>query len=406
MTSTETDASRRVLDHPAVARARELIFELDEETLATQVELTEIPAPPFGEEARAARMVEHLRSAGLEEVRLDAVGNVIGELRGPEGGSAHPGVVVAAHLDTVFPPETDVTVRQDDDRLVGPGISDDGRGLAALVTIARVLSSFGATPSRSIRFVATVGEEGEGNLRGAKHVFSTEEGRRIGAFISLDGAGLGRIVTRGLGVRRLRLVATGPGGHSWVDREAPNPIHALAHAVASMDRLELPGIPPTGLTVARWGGGSSINAVPREAWIELDLRSESGNSLRELEDQVRRLAAGSVATANAGGNGRTPISLRIDVIGDRPAGATDPDSALVQAAVDATYAVGHEPELVASSTDSNIPMSLGIPAITMGSGGEAGNAHTPDEWFRNRKGPEGVLRALLTVLLAVGIEES
>ena len=175
-----------------------------------------------------------------------------------------------------------------------------------------------------------------------------------------------------------------------------------------MSDFDLPGNPPVGLTVSRWGGGTSINAVPREAWVELDLRSESGNYLRDLEDRIRRLTAGSVAAVNAtararGRDGGEGLTLEVEVIGDRPAGATDPDSALVQAAVEATRAVRQEPELVASSTDSNVPMSRGIPAITIGAGGEAGNAHTPDEWYRNRGGPEGVFRAFLTLVLAAGI---
>lgn len=429
MSSTEIEAARRILDHPLVHRGRRLVDDLDGETLDLQVELTEIPAPPFGEEVRAARMATHFESAGLRHVRIDAVGNVLGELppftgEGPGGRSAavgdgaavgdraggadeHAGpvLVVSAHLDTIFPEGTDVTVRRKDGRLLGPGISDDGRGLAALVTLARVLTSLKTPLLSGVRFVATVGEEGAGDLRGVRHLFSSEgRGCDVAGFVSLDGAGLGRIVTRGLGVRRLRLTVNGPGGHSWVNRRTPNPIHALARAVTGMADTDLRGNPPVGLTVSRWGGGTSINAVPGEAWVELDLRSESGNHLRDLEDRVRRLASAAVAAANARKRDGS-VSLSVEVIGDRPAGATDPDSALVQAAVDATRVVGQEPELVASSTDSNIPMSMGIPAITMGAGGEAGNAHTIDEWFGNRNGPEGVFRAFLTVLLAAGLPD-
>lgn len=401
-----TDQATRLLEHPVVAEARRIVFEEDDETLRIQVELTEIPAPPFGEGPRAERVARYFEEMGLADVRRDGVGNVIADA---PGLAERTGLVVSAHLDTVFAPGTDVRVRKEENRWVGPGISDDGRGLAALLTVARAVCRSGVPLRESVRFVATVGEEGAGDLRGAKNLFDENAGAASSTrgFISLDGAGLGRLVTRGLGVRRLRLTVQGPGGHSWADRDAPNPIHALAHAVAEMDRLSLPGDPPVGLTVARWGGGSSINAVPRKAWIEIDLRSESGNHLRGVEERVRKIAGGALGSANAGsGDGTGTLTLSVDVIGDRPAGATDPDHALVQAAIDATRSLGAVPELVASSTDSNIPMSLGIPAITMGAGGEAGQAHTPDEWFSNQRGPEGILRALLTVLLFVGVEGS
>lgn len=403
MTAGPAPAVSRLRDHPRVAEARRLIVEDDPRTLEAQIELTGIPAPPFGEDARGAHMARLLDEAGAADVRRDAVGNVLCEIAGDAPG---PPLVVSAHLDTVFPRGTDVTVRRDGDRWVGPGISDDGRGLAALWALARALVAADVPLAGPLRVVATVGEEGPGDLRGVKHLFGPEgEGRPCRGFVSLDGAGLARVVIRGLGVRRLRLTIRGPGGHSWVDRDTPNPIHALGAAVAEMTRIPLAASPPVGLTVARWGGGTSINAIPREAWVELDLRSESGNYLRELEERVRRVAGGAVGTTNAGSGGGGPLTLEVEVIGDRPAGATDPDAPLVGAAVEATRAMGLAPELVASSTDANLPMSLGIPAVTMGAGGEAGQAHTPEEWYRNEQGPEGVLRALLTVLLAVGVVE-
>lgn len=349
-------------------------------------------------------MGELFREVGLHGVRRDPEGNVLADL---DGGTEGSPLLVSAHLDTVFPEGTEVRVREVDGRLVGPGVSDDGRGLAALLAVGRALRRAGVPLAGPVRFVATVGEEGSGDLRGVKHLFAEgEEGRSARGFLSLDGAGITRIVTRGLGVRRLRLTVTGPGGHSWADRRIPNPIHVLGRAVADTEELPLPSDPPVGVAAARWGGGTSINAIPREAWVELDLRSESGSYLRDAEEEVRRVARGAVAAANAssetGGGG---ASLRVEVIGDRPPGSTDPDSALVEAAIVATRFVGHHPELVASSTDANIPMSLGIPAITMGAGGEAGKAHTPEEWYRNQRGPDGVLRALLTVVGFVGLEE-
>jgi len=390
------------LEHPAVGRARRIVFDDDARTLRDQVELTEIPAPPFGEGPRGERIAELFAEAGLEGVRHDAVGNVVADLE--EGADEDP-VLVTAHLDTIFPEGTEVRVRKENGRLVGPGVSDDGRGLAVLVAVARILRRADVPLAGPVRFVATVGEEGAGDLRGVKHLFSAEgEGRRARGFISLDGAGISRIVTRGLGVRRLRLAVAGPGGHSWADRGTGNPIHALGGVVAELEKLSLPSDPPVGVTAARWGGGTSINAIPREAWVELDLRSESVGYLREAEEEVRRIARGAVAAANASSEtGCGPVSLRVEVIGDRPPGATNPDSALVEAAVEATRVVGRRPELVASSTDANIPMARGIPAITMGAGGEAGKAHTPEEWYRNERGPEGVFRALLTLVGFVGL---
>lgn len=403
MTSDIPGRVSRLLDHPSVRAARETIFDDDERTLEVQTSLTEVPAPPFGEGPRGERMAGLFRDLDLDGVRRDGAGNVLADLPGCEEG---PPLLVSAHLDTIFTDESEITVRRDADRWIAPGISDDGRGLAALWALARALAGADVPLRGNVRFVATVGEEGPGDLRGVKHLFGPEgEGRPCRGFVSLDGAGIGRIVIRGLGVRRLRLTVRGPGGHSWVDRETPNPIHALAAAVEEAARVPLGGNPPTGLTVARWGGGTSINAIPREAWVEVDLRSESENDLRSVEERVRQLATAAVGAANArerdGGN---PLTLDVEVIGDRPAGATDPEAPLVRAAVDATLAVGTRPGLVASSTDSNVPMSLGIPALTMGAGGEAGKAHTPDEWFANERGPEGILRALLTVLLAVGVE--
>jgi len=391
-----------LLDHPAVGEARRIIAETDDRTLRDQVELTRIPAPPFGEDARAARMVTLLREAGLGKVRRDGVGNVLAELGG-EGGDAP--FVVSAHLDTIFPGDTEILVREEEGRWVGPGISDDGRGLAALVTLGRALTGSGLCLAGPLLFAATVGEEGPGDLRGVKHLFGPGgEARQGRGFLSLDGAGIGRIVIRGLGVRRLRLGVRGPGGHSWADRGRGNPIHALARTVARGDALELPETPAVGITAARWGGGTSINAIPGEAWVEFDLRCESGRHLRDAEERLRRIAGAEVATANATREGgEEGLSLRIEVIGDRPPGATNPESLLVQSAVEATRALGHAPQLVASSTDANLPMSLGIPAITMGAGGRAGNAHTVEEWYRNEGGAEGVVRALLTIAGCVGL---
>jgi acetylornithine deacetylase/succinyl-diaminopimelate desuccinylase-like protein len=271
-----------------------------------------------------------------------------------------------------------------------------------MLAIARTLGAVGPVPVDPVLFVATVGEEGSGDLRGVRHLFRPDgPGRSARAFVSLDGAGMRRIVTAGLGSRRYHVKARGPGGHSWVDWGAPNPIHVLGGLVADLTSMDLPTDPATSLTVSRWSGGTSINAIPRDAWIELEVRSESEGVLDDLDERLRRLAAlhGNHGNRASGGG----LHLRIQGLGRRPAAITPADAALVRAAAAATRAMGANPELTVSSTDANVPMTLGIPAVTMGAGGEAGLAHTPDEWYCNQGGPEGVLRALLTVLLMDGV---
>lgn len=388
--------ARSLLGRSDLARARTRIYADDARTLSEQRALTEIPSPPFGEGPRAERMAQLLAESGLERIERDALGNVLAYWG--RGGAAP--VILSAHLDTIFPRGTDVRVRTEGDRLIGPGISDDGRGLAALLALARALVQARPKLARPILFAATVGEEGEGDLRGVRHLFrSGGPCAGAAAFISLDGAGLSRIVTGGLGSRRFRLTVRGPGGHSWVDWGTPNPIHALGRAVAAYTELALVQEPRTTLSVGRWSGGTSVNAIPQDAWVELEVRSQSVGELDRLDERIRAGAADALAHVNRGANGRGRAELAVAVIGDRPPGATDPSAPLVQAALAATRAVGADPELAVSSTDANIPMALGIPAITMGAGGEAGLAHTTDEWYRNEGGPEGVLRALLTLVL-------
>ena len=401
--------AKALLEEEPIRQARRALEADDARTVQEQRELTQISAPPFGETARARRMAELLRGAGIRDVETDEIGNVLAWLPAPRGAAAgRRPLVLSAHLDTVFPEDTDVRVREDGDRLVGPGISDDGRGLTALVAVARVLTRFHLPFTRPVVLAATVGEEGAGDLRGMRHLF-----RKAGplaeaaAFVSLDGAGLARIVTTGLGSRRYRVTVSGPGGHSWVNWGNPNPIHGLGSAVAGWAALELPADPQATLTVARWGGGFSINAIPQEAWVELELRCASETVLRRLEKKVEGILASALEAArDRAASGAEGLRSEVQCIGTRPAGATDPGEGLVRAAEAATRALGAVPELAASSTDSNIPMSTGIPAITMGAGGEAGDAHTPGEWYRNVQGPDGILRALLTLVLADEVSEA
>lgn len=384
---------------PTVERARTLLREHDADTLATMIELAEIPAPPFGESERGQRLRERFAEVGLADVVTDEVGNVLARLPGDSGAGLAP-VIVAAHLDTVFPPETDVTVRRAGGRLVGPGIADNARGLAALLALARAMVEAGIRTRRPVVFAGTVGEEGAGDLRGVKHLF--REGspwRRAEAFVALDGTGTRRIVNGALGSRRFRIAMRGAGGHSWADWGQPNPIHALSTAVATIARQALPPRPRTTLSVGRIEGGTAVNVIPSEAWIEVDLRSERESVLANVESSVLRAAETAAAEANSRRRrGTPPLELEITLIGDRPCGQTPPTAALVAAACEATRWIGESPELVASSTDANTPIALGIPAIALGAGGRSAGTHTIEEWYDNESGPEGLERVLLTLL--------
>lgn len=376
--------------------ARDRIHETDELTLEHMQDATRIAAPLNGETERGRWLAGRMREVGLDPA-VDELGNVIAVT--PAADPSAPRVVVAAHLDTVFGTDTDLDIRRDGNRLTGPGISDNSRGLAGILALARGLAA-ADWPTRSpIAFVGTVGEEGAGDLRGAKH-YVAAHAAMTATFIALDGAGASRIINAGVGSRRLRVTFRGPGGHSWSDWGRANAVHAAGRAVAALLELELPREPRTTLTVGRIGGGTSINAIAAEAWLELDLRSESRAPLLELEGRVRDALA-VAAGREAGADGT--VTTGIDVFGDRPAGCTPPSDPLVQLALAATTALGETPQLACSSTDANVAMAAGIPAIAIGAGGEAGGTHTLHEWYENTRGPTGIERALLIVLGAAGL---
>lgn len=379
-----------------IAAARRRIRALDTNVVEDMLAIVRIAAPPFGESARGAFVADLLREIGLA-VSLDEVGNVLATA---SDATDLPPVIVAAHLDTVFPAETPLTVKRTGGRIMAPGIADNSRGLAALIALARVMKDQALETKHPVLFIATVGEEGTGDLRGVKHLFRPGSALRgAAAFISLDGTGRRRIVYRAIGSRRLRITITGPGGHSWADYGLANPVHAMGLAVGGIDQIEVPRHPRSALTVGRLAGGTSVNAVPAEAWCEVDVRSEAANILTELESQVRRTVESAVDHVNARRKrGTSALKLDMRLIGDRPSGETAVNSALVRAARSATRALGDTPELVASSTDANIPIALGIPAIAIGAGGESGGTHTTEEWYSNEGGPEGIERALLVLL--------
>jgi tripeptide aminopeptidase len=384
-----------------VQAARKHVRQTDQQTVADMLAAVAIAAPPFGEGARADWVAEQLRALGLT-VNTDEVGNVIAH-NGQLTGDAP--IIISAHLDTIFPPETVIDVRRNGHRILAPGIADNARGLAGMLAVARALQSEAIDTEHPVVYVATVGEEGLGDLRGVKHLFRAgSELRKAGAFISLDGTGRRRIVYRAIGSRRLRVTITGPGGHSWADWGFANPVHALGTAISAIAQIEVPRQPRTAVTVARIGGGTSVNAIPADAWFELDIRSEAGGSMSDMETAVRAAVKDAVSTTNSARKRGTPaLEVDLRVIGDRPSGETSINNSLVRAARAATRYLGDAPELVASSTDANIPIALGIPAIAIGAGGESGGTHTLDEWYMNTGGAEGIERVLLIVLAAAGL---
>jgi acetylornithine deacetylase/succinyl-diaminopimelate desuccinylase-like protein len=390
---------------PAIVSARKLVRKFDAETIADMIEIVRIPAPPFGEEPRGRWLAERFRAVGLQDIYTDEVGNVLAYLPGSNGVAERP-VILSAHLDTIFPQETTIALQRNGKRIAAPGIADNARGLAAMLTIGRVLVESPAPLLHPVVFVATVGEEGVGDLRGIKHLMRPGSPlREAAAFITIDGTGSRRIVHRAIGSRRFTITLTGPGGHSWADFGFANPIHALGLAIGRLAELELPRQPRVALTVARIGGGTSVNAIPADAWMEIDLRSEAGSVLLETEELLRSIAEDAASRINAGRRrGTTPLRLEIRVIGDRPTGETPAQSAIVRIARAATRLVDEQPELVSSSTDANVPIALGIPAIAIGAGGESGGTHTLAEWYTNDGGIEGIERALLIVVGAAGLD--
>jgi len=396
---TLTEPVRRIAEQPVVARAMARLHETDALTIREQCMLASIAAPPFGEAVRGEWLETRFRELGLDAIRTDEAGNVLAECGSADATSP---VVVAAHLDTVFPAGTRLELRTEGNRIYLPGIADNARGLATMLAVARVVRECGIATDRTVVFVGSVGEEGIGDLRGVKHLFRPDsQFREAAGFIALDGTEGRRIVCRAVGSSRHRIVVRGPGGHSWADRGTPNPIHVLGSAIAALSKLRLASTPAWSVNVGRIGGGTSINAIPEDAWCELDLRSEDPGTLERLEGlafDAIRAAAGHV---NGDGRHRTgTLDIEIVRIGRRPAGETAPDSRLVRIAKGATHFIGRRPELVASSTDANVPMSLGIPAISIGGGGDSGGMHTAGEWFENTSGAQGIERALLVILAA------
>src|SRR6266566_968027 len=393
------DLISRLLAHERIRAARHHIERTDEVTLARQAALSAIPAPTGAEGRRAAHLAELFREIGLSDVSIDHAGNVHGWLgkngRGEAGEVGGP-VVLAAHLDTVFGAEVDVAVERRGQRLEGPGISDNARGLAALVAVAEAMVAARVPVARPILFAATVGEEGSGDLRGVKHLLNGKHDVTPAAFIALDGAGLDRVIHRALGSKRYHVTFRGPGGHSWAAFGVANPANAVGRAAALLADLAPQQAPRTTCAVVRLGGGTGLNSIPQEAWLDLDLRSEDPRALAQLDVTVRAALERAADDENRRRTTGSP-TLRVDIqlLGDRPSGMTPRAHPLVQAAVAANRALGRDAELASASTDANVPIALGIPAIALGAGGKAGDAHLATEWFENVEGALGIVRALL-----------
>ena len=386
-----------LLQSPAVRSAVDFARTEEMRTLSDQIRICEVEAPPFQEAQRAQLYAQMFRDAGLKNVRIDAEGNVIGER---PGASARPNVVMSAHLDTVFPKGTNVKVRRQGYILRGPGIGDDCRGLADLVAVARALNHASVTTPGTITFVGTVGEEGLGDLRGVKRLFTETLKDGIDRFVSIDGGGLG-ITHVAIGSTRFRVTFKGPGGHSFGSFGTVNPVHALGRAIARIAEFRVPLSPRTTFNVGRIGGGTSVNTIASEAWMEVDLRSGDAPALSALEKAFRQAVQDAASEENTRWSSRA-LSVAIETVGRRPAGRVPPNAPIVQAAVSVSQALNLPVSFAEGSTDSNLPLSLGIPALTIDSGGRGEGAHTESEIFDATDAWKGTQRALL---LAVALAQ-
>ena len=367
-----------------------------------QVRITEIPAPPFQEAQRAAAVKELLAEAGLT-AQIDKAGNVIGELRGVNEKEI---VVVAAHLDTVFPPGTNVKVHRDGSRMTAPGISDNGSGVAALLALARAVQFAHLKPQRTILFVGDVGEEGEGNLRGMRAIVDNYRAK-LKAAVVLDGSGTEHVTTKALASRRLEALITGPGGHSWSDFGMPNPINALVRGSVRFINTKVPANPRTTFNIGQIEGGTSVNSIPHEARLKVDIRSESEDELTRLESALRECVIAGVRDEMESARARSKGKLewKVELLGSRPGGELAPDSPLLAALRAADEFVGNQSRMERSSTDANIPLSMGIEAISIGAGGNGGGSHSLQEWYDSAGREIGLKRALLTILGISGVAD-
>ncbi|WP_312166556.1 M20/M25/M40 family metallo-hydrolase [Phenylobacterium sp.] len=398
------DDAARIVASPAFKAATAALERDHERTVADIITLTEIPAPPFKEEARGRAYKAMLQAHGLTDVEIDPEGNVMGLRKGTEGG---PVVVVSAHLDTVFPEGTDVKVRREGTRLFAPGVADDTHNLAVLLAWIRALDAAGIKTRSDILFVGTVGEEGAGDLRGVRYFFGQGKYKdRTKAFFSVDGLDPSGITHVGVGSKRYRAIFSGPGGHSYGSFGIVNPMAAMGKAIADFYQVEVPTQPKVTYSASVTGGGTSVNAIPGQVFTEFDMRSADAGELARLDARFKEIVHAAVEHENKARSTRVgAVSVEIKPIGDRPAGQTARDTALVAGTAAAITALGYTPQYDASSTDANAPMALGIPAITIGGGGAGGRAHSLDEWIDVEKAGSvrGMSVGLAAVLVAAGV---
>lgn len=402
---THVETVKRIMDSPAYKKAVETVAAEHDRWVEEVVKLTEIEAPPFKEQKRAQIYADMFKAHGLSDVEIDSEGNVLGLRKGTGGG---PVVVVSAHLDTVFPEGTDVKVTRKGTRLYAPGVGDDSTGLATLLQYVRALEAGGAKTKSDIVFMGTVGEEGLGDLRGVRYFFTKGKYKdNVKAFFSLDGGGVTDVTTGGVGSKRYRVTFKGPGGHSFGAFGIVNPMAAMSQAVVELYKLQVPAKPKTTYSASVTGGGTSVNSIPNEVWMEFDMRSEDAAELDKVEKRFLTILQQAVDTENhARSTKEGKIIVDAKLVGDRPAGQTDRKSDIVQFATAAYTAHGIKPDYRTSSTDSNMPMSLKIQALTMPRADKGGRNHSLDEWVDvEKEGNHKVKQIGLTTILAMsGLE--
>jgi acetylornithine deacetylase/succinyl-diaminopimelate desuccinylase-like protein len=395
------DSIEKLAVAPDCARGLDWIGKNADWVTEQQVRLTEIPAPEFNEGPRAEFVKKLLESTGLK-ARIDKTGNVIAERPGSDSNSV---ILLAAHLDTVFPASIDVKVKRDGNRLNAPGIADNGAGLAALVALARALSESRIRTTKTIVLAADVGEEGEGNLRGIRALVENYA-QRLAAVIAIDGASMEHVTTQGIASQRVEVEVTGPGGHSWSDFGAPNPITALSRAIVKFSSVPVSENPRSSYNFGVIDGGTSVNSIPASVSVKVDLRSEQESQVRVMESALKEAVQSGVREENAAARANSdPVKATLRSLGVRPSGKLPDDSPLLDTIRSVDTFLGSRSRLESSSTDANIPLSLGIPAVSIGGGGKGGGSHTPAEWY-DATGREAGLKRLFLITVALAGPQS
>ena len=400
--STYKAQIEKISNDKKVQMAFEIIKQLEPTTMKELIELTEIPAPPFMEQKRAERFMQMLKNAGIDSIWTDEVGNVLALRKGKGNGKT---VLIEGHLDTVFPLDTDVKVKMKGDTLFAPGIADDTRALSVVLTVVKAMNQAKISTESDILFAGTVGEEGLGDLRGIKHIFKSGN-QKIDSHIALDGGDISGLVTNGLGSVRYKIIFNGPGGHSWGAFGLANPHHAMGKAIDYFNTAAAKFVedgPKTSYNVGRIGGGTSVNSIPFETWMEVDMRSLGPEKLKGIEQILLNQVNKALDDYNSGIKTGAKLTVQFEKIGERPSGVQKEDLPLIQRAIAAIEYFKAKPSLGTGSTNSNTPISIGIPSITIGRGGKGGNAHSLDEWWINENGAEAIKFALLILIAEAGL---